>query len=129
MAEPLRRGVLEPSMVYAFLMTKGEQQVPQAKSKGKARARSRVMTNEGAEEAPGVSPWSTAREAAHGVREGRNDGTLDCSPKGAARMTIFSPTSTQLHVFFFGMVQRDFAWPLCKDDTHIWKSSMAPVHR
>ena len=43
-------------MVYVFLMTKGGQQVPQAKSKAKARARSRAMTNEGAEQTPDVSP-------------------------------------------------------------------------
>ena len=55
MAELLRRGVLEPSMVYAFLMTKGGQQVPQAKSKAKAQARSQAMTNEGAEQTPDVS--------------------------------------------------------------------------
>ena len=41
-------------MVYAFPMTKGGQQVPQAKSKAKARARSRAMTN-GAEQTPDVS--------------------------------------------------------------------------
>ena len=45
MAELLRRGVLEPSMVYAFLMMKGGQQVPQAKSKAKARARSQATTD------------------------------------------------------------------------------------
>ena len=56
MAELLRRGALDPSMVYAFLMTKGGQQVPQAKSKAKARARSRAMTSEGAEQTPHVSP-------------------------------------------------------------------------
>ena len=55
MAELLRRGVLDPSMVYAFLMTNGGQQVPQAKSKAKARARSRAMTNEEAEQTPDVS--------------------------------------------------------------------------
>ena len=38
MAELLRRGVLEPSLAYAFLMTKGGQRIPQAKSKAKARA-------------------------------------------------------------------------------------------
>ena len=55
MGELLRRGVLEPSMVYAFLMTKGGQQVPQPKSKAKARARSREMKSEGAEQTPDVS--------------------------------------------------------------------------
>ena len=54
MAELLRRGVLAPSMVYAFLMTKGEQQV--AQSTAKARARNRAMTNEGAEQTPDLSP-------------------------------------------------------------------------
>ena len=38
MAELLRRGVLEPSLACAFLMTKGGQRIPQAKSKAKARA-------------------------------------------------------------------------------------------
>ena len=38
MAELLRRGVLEPLLAYAFLMTKGGQRIPQAKSKAKARA-------------------------------------------------------------------------------------------
>ena len=38
MAELVRRGLLKPSMLYAFLMTKGGQQVPQPKSKAKARA-------------------------------------------------------------------------------------------
>ena len=56
MAELLRRGVLEPSMVYAFLMTKGGQQVSQPKSKAKALARSREMMSEGAEQTPDVSP-------------------------------------------------------------------------
>ena len=37
MAELLRRSVLEPSLAYAFLMTKGGQRIPQAKSKAKAR--------------------------------------------------------------------------------------------
>ena len=56
MAERLRRGVLEPSLAYAFLMTKGGQRIPQAKSKAKARARSRATTSEGAEAAPDMSP-------------------------------------------------------------------------
>ena len=56
MAELLRRGVLEPSMVYAFLMTKGGQRIPQAKSKAKVRASSRATTSEGAEAAPDTSP-------------------------------------------------------------------------
>ena len=56
MAELLRRGVLEPSLAYAFLMTKGGQRIPQAKSKAKARASSRVLTSEGAEAAPDTSP-------------------------------------------------------------------------
>ena len=56
MAGLLRRGVLEPSMVYAFFMTKGGQQVPQPKSKAKARARNREMMKEGVEQTPGVSP-------------------------------------------------------------------------
>ena len=56
MAELLRRGVLEPSLAYAFLMTKGGQRIPQAKSKAKARARSRATTSEGAEAAPDMSP-------------------------------------------------------------------------
>ena len=61
MAELLRRGVLEPSMVYALLMTKGGQQVPQPKSKAKARARSRETMNEGVEQTPDVTaPSSTA---------------------------------------------------------------------
>ena len=56
MAELLRGGVLEPSLVYAFLMTKGGQRIPQAKSKAKARASSRATTSEGAEAAPDTSP-------------------------------------------------------------------------
>ena len=56
MAGLFRRGVLEPSMVYAFFMTKGGQQVPQPKSKAKARARSREMMKEGVEQTPDVSP-------------------------------------------------------------------------
>ena len=56
MAELLRRGVLEPSLAYAFLMTKGGQRIPQAKSKAKARASSRATTSEGAEAAPNTSP-------------------------------------------------------------------------
>ena len=59
MAELLRRGVLEPSLAYAFLMTKGGQRIPQAKSKAKARASSRATTSEGAEAAPDTSPpWN-----------------------------------------------------------------------
>ena len=46
-------------MVYAFLMTKGGQQVPQPKSKAKVRARSREMMNEGVEQTPDVSPPSS----------------------------------------------------------------------
>ena len=77
MAELLRRGVLEPSLAYAFLMTKGGQRIPQAKSKAKARASSRATTSEGAEAAPDTSPaTSPARKTAHGVCEGRNDGTF-----------------------------------------------------
>ena len=56
MAELLRRGVLEPSLAYAFLMTKGGQRIPQAKSKAKAGASSRASTSEGAEAAPDTSP-------------------------------------------------------------------------
>ena len=56
MAELLRRGVLEPSLAYAFLMTKGGQRIPQAKSKAKALARSWATTSEGAEAAPDMSP-------------------------------------------------------------------------
>ena len=43
-------------MVYAFLMTKGGQQVPQPKSKATAQARSREMMSEEAEQTPDVSP-------------------------------------------------------------------------
>ena len=112
-----KHGVLEPSMVYAFLMTKGGQQVPLAKSKAKARARNRATTNEGAEQTPDVSPpRPTPERPSHSVREGRNAGTLDCLPKIAnitekptakrrgdlwgncKRMTTFSPTWNQLHV-------------------------------
>ena len=56
MAELLRRGVLEPSLAYAFLMKKGGQQIPKAESKAKARASSRATTSEGAEAAPDTSP-------------------------------------------------------------------------
>ena len=56
MAELLRRGVREPSLAYAFLMTKGGQRIPQAKSKARARASSRATTSEGAEAAPDTSP-------------------------------------------------------------------------
>ena len=56
MADLLRRGVLEPSLAYAFLMTKGGQRIPQAKSMAKARANSRATTSEGAEAAPDTSP-------------------------------------------------------------------------
>ena len=57
MAELLRRGVLEPSLAYAFLMKKGGQRIPQAKSKAKARANSRATTSEGAEAAPDTSGY------------------------------------------------------------------------
>ena len=43
-------------MVYAFLITKGGQQVPQPKSKAKGWARSWEMLSEGAEQTPDVSP-------------------------------------------------------------------------
>ena len=56
MVELLRRGVLEPSLAYAFLMKKGGQRIPQAKSRAKARASSRATTSEGAEAAPDTSP-------------------------------------------------------------------------
>ena len=102
-----------------------------------------------AEETSGVSPpSSTSWEAAHSVCEGRNAGTLDCSPKGAnltkkptakrrgdywgscARMTMFSSTCNQLHVFFESR-REILHGPLCKDDTYILiflkQSSMAPA--
>ena len=85
-------------MVYAFLMTKGGQQVLQAKP----RARSRAMTNEG------------GRTDSQSVCEGRNAGTLDCSPKGAN----FSSTWNQLHVFF-EMRREILHVPLCKDDSYV----------
>ena len=122
MAELLRLGVLEPSMVHAFLMTKGGQQVPQAKSKAKARARSREMMSE--KECNRLLMCRplvhSLREAAHGVSEARNAGTLDCSPKSTnitekptaeywgscSGMTIFSPTWTQLNGVFLNSTER-----------------------
>ena len=62
MAELLSRGVLEPSLAYAFLMKKGGQQIPQAKSKAKARASSRATTSEGAGAAPEKSPTGLPQE-------------------------------------------------------------------
>ena len=56
MADLLRRGVLEPSLAYAFLMKREEQQVPEGKTKAKGRTRGRAPTNEGAVSAPDVSP-------------------------------------------------------------------------
>ena len=56
MAELLCRGVLEPSLAYAILMTKGGQRIPQTKSKANARASSRATTSEGAEAADDTSP-------------------------------------------------------------------------
>ena len=60
MADLLRRGVLEPSLAYAFLMKRGGQQVPEGKTKAKGRTRGRTRgrapTNEGAVSAPDVSP-------------------------------------------------------------------------
>ena len=146
MAELLRRGVLEPSMVYAFLMTKGGQQVPQPKSKAKARAQSRDMMSEGAEQTPDVSPLVHRLRGRHSVCEGRNAGTLDCSPKKceyhgkADRRLLGTLRKNDDFLFYMESVarffaQRNFAWPLCKDDTYILffkkkkkkKSSMAPV--
>ena len=124
MAELLRRGVLEPSMVYALLVTNGGQQVPQPKSKAEARARIREMMSEGAEQTPDVShprpppdrppivflrgetlEPSTARPQSANITE---KPTADYWGS-CARMTIFSSTWNRLHVFVF--VQRNFAWP------------------
>ena len=55
-ADLLRREVLEPSLAYAFLMKKGGQQAPAAKTNAKSRGRGRARTNEGAGAAPDVSP-------------------------------------------------------------------------
>ena len=98
MAELLRRGVLEPSLAYAFLMTKGGQRIPQAKSKAKARASSRATTSEGAEAAltrhrhvsrQKDSPWcSRGTGGAH----------------FATSLTPYLPLDT-------------VAWPLRKDDS------------
>ena len=69
--------------------------------------------------------------AAHSVSEGRNVGTLDCSPKSAnitkkstveywgafPGTTVFSSTWSQLHVFF---LRREIVHSLlCKGDTYI----------
>ena len=51
-ADLLRRGVLEPSLAHAFLMKRGGQQVPEAKTKAKGRTRGQAPTNEGAVSAP-----------------------------------------------------------------------------
>ena len=82
MADLLCRGVLEPSLAYAFLMKKGGQQVPKAKTKAKGRTRGRAPTDERAVIALDTAAPS-AREAAHCVREGRNAGTLDSTFKSA----------------------------------------------
>ena len=75
MTELLRRGVLEPSLAYAFLMTERE-------GNGSVAGRRRVqelrlfLTRH--------RHVSSARNYhAHGVHEGRNDGTLYCSSQGA----------------------------------------------
>ena len=130
-------------MVYAVLMTKGGQQVPQPKSKAKAPARSREMMSEGVEQTPDVSPPRLQPERPPIVlREGRNVGTLDCSPKSAnitekstaeywgafAGMTIFFYMES-VHVFFF--CAEKFCMALCARMTRTYcvfwkKSSMAP---
>ena len=83
MADLLRWGVLEPSLAYAFLMKRGGQQVPEAKTKAKGRTRGRAPTNEGAVSAPDVSPPRLQPERPHCVREGRNTSTLDSTSKSS----------------------------------------------
>ena len=145
MAELLRRGVLEPSMVYAFLMTKGGQQVPQSRSKAKAQARSREMMSEGAEQTP-VSPPrppperppivfvrsetlepSTARPKVRISRKSRPQSIGD--PAQEWRFSLLHGIGC---TFFFA--PRKFAWPFVQGwdvrTVFFWrkkKSSMAPV--
>ena len=130
MGDVLRRGVLEPSMVNAFLMTKGGQQVP--KSKAKARARSREMMSEGVEQTPDASPPRPLERPPIVFVRGETLEPSTARPKSAnitekptaeywgscAGMTIFSSTWNRLHVFFF-LHRENLHGPLCKDDTYI----------
>ena len=131
----LRRGVLEPSMVCASFMTKGGQQVPQAKSKAKARARrSQEMMNEGVEQIPDVSPPRPQPERPPTVFvRGPKSANITEKPTAEywgpfARMTIFSSTWNRLHVFFICAEKLCVAF--CGRMTRTYflkKSSMAPV--
>ena len=96
-------------MVYAFLMTKGGQQVPQAKSKAKARGAPDVSPPRPPPERPPdvfvrgetLEP-STARPKVRISRKSRLGDAEETIVAPCARMTIFTPTWTQLHeVFFF----------------------------
>ena len=118
-------------MVYAFLMTKGGQQVPQPKSKAKARARSREMMSEGAEQTPDVSPPrpplerppivfvrgetlepSTARPKVRKSMEKQTAKRRGDYWGPYARRTIFSSAWNQLHVFFLNCAEK-FSMALC----------------
>ena len=85
--------------------------------------------NEGVEKIPDVSPPRLQPEMPPMVfSEGRNVGTLDCSPTSAnitekstaeywgafAAMTIFSSTWSQLHLVFFFLRREILHGPLCK---------------
>ena len=142
MADLLRRGVLEPSMVYAFLMTKGGQQVPQPKSKAKAPARSREMMSEGAEQTPDVSPPrlpperpptvfvrgetlepSTARPKVRISRKSRPQSVGD--PAQERRFALLHGIGCT----FFFLRREILHGPLCKDDTYMLFFFKAPQHK
>ena len=103
MADLLRRGVLEPSLAYAFLMTKGGQQVPVAKTKAKGPTRGRAPANEGAVIAD-VSPPRLPPER----------------PPTASASTARPKVriSRRSRVKFLSSAERRFAWSLHKADKY-----------
>ena len=122
MAELLRRGVLEPSLAYTFLMTKGGQRIPHAKSKAKARASSRATTSEGAEAAPDTSPPRLPPERPPIVfTRGETVERSNAGPEvrtSRLSLTPYLPLDT-------------VAWPLRKDDgvSSSGHCCMAPAQR
>ena len=87
MAELLRRGLLEPSTVYAFLMTKGGQQVPQANPGPKLGQENWAMAYEGAERKCRSTGISSRR---CGRADSCSSECVDCEKRRQSRM-LFRP--------------------------------------
>ena len=118
-------------MVYAFLVTKGGQQVPQPKSKAKARTRSREMMSEGAEQTPDASRprLQPERSAIVFVRGETLEPRLlaqKCEYHGKVDRRVLGILRRNDHFLFYLVARCCFFLrreilhgPLCKDDTCI----------